>query len=287
MLCVKCGKSMSKAAKFCGGCGNKIEVSSPSSDSSIGGLPKPKNNTIIAGVVGFLAALIIGVGAFLLWNSMSDDVSGGDLSSPSYAVAPEYSEQILEPQPEIGSIMSFGGHNWRVLDVQGGRALIITERIIDFRAYHERREAVTWEVSTIRHYLNNQFFNNFNTTDRARIAETRIANNNNLWFGTHGGNDTNDRIFLLSIEEVIRYFGDSGYLWNRPDTMLWIDDRYNIARIANDAGGNISWWWLRSPGYNSSGAASIDSGGRVGINGGHLRALTDDGGIRPALWLNL
>ena len=203
---------------------------------------------------------------------------------------------IIVPPPQgaavrVGDIIPFGEHNWRVLDVQDGRALIITENVIEERAYHIGGGNITWEHSTIRSYLNNQFFNSFNAADRARIAETRVVNNDNPWFGTPGGNDTTDRIFLLSLEEVVRYFGDSGQLANQnhPNNHGWgFSDQYGTARIARNIHGHESWWWLRSPGSNSHYAANVFSS-TGGLNVGGLIASTGpvSGGVRPALWLEL
>ena len=38
---------------------------------------------------------------------------------------------------KIGSTVSFGGYTWRILDIQNNMALIITENIIEQRAYHD------------------------------------------------------------------------------------------------------------------------------------------------------
>ena len=141
------------------------------------------------------------------------------------------------------------------------------------------------EHSVIRQWLNTDYYNSFLADDRVRIAETRITNADNPWYGTPGGNDTTDRIFLLSLEEVVQYFGDSGQLGNRPDDKWWIDDQYNSARIARDANGTASWWWLRSPGDYSSFAAIVYDDGFLYLTG----SLVDHSscGVRPALWLNL
>ena len=185
----------------------------------------------------------------------------------------------------VGDIIPFSKYSWRVLDIQDGKALILSERVIEKRLYHSSWAAVTWETCTLRQYLNGEFYNSFSTEEKARIAETRIPNNNNPWYGTNGGNVTNDRIFLLSIEEVVKYFGDSGQLRNRPSNSAYINDKYNSARIAQDGNGGASWWWLRSPGINSFYAASVDSDGSIYIN--RVNVVYGGGGIRPALWLNL
>ena len=215
------------------------------------------------------------------------------------------------PQPptatsvSVGDIIQFGGYQWRVLEVQGGRALIITEHVIAERQYHHADVPVTWETSDIRRWLNNDFINRFSESDRARIIQTTVINNDNLWFGTHGGNDTVDRIFLLSIDEVLRYFGDSGLVArgvamsmderdSAGDSFWWggISDRYNNARIARNLDGSPSReWWLRSPGSRPGVAAVVFSGcgdsrlcGALNL-GGYVPWRQD--GVRPALWLNL
>ena len=54
----------------------------------------------------------------------------------------------------VGDIIEFGNYEWRVLDVQGERALVITHRIIESRAYHNTFEDITWADSDMRYYLN-------------------------------------------------------------------------------------------------------------------------------------
>lgn len=58
---------------------------------------------------------------------------------------------------DIGDIIRFGNYEWKVLDIQGNKALIITKEIIDQMPYHNKHEAVTWETSSLRDYLNNDY----------------------------------------------------------------------------------------------------------------------------------
>ena len=211
------------------------------------------------------------------------------------AVQAELPETLLQAatpaaaptEARVGEIIRFGGYYWRVLNVEGNQALVISEYVLFYRQYHHIWEPVTWETSDIRYYLNNDFFNRFSPEDRARIATATVINNDNQWFGTPGGNDTSDRIFLLSIEEVVRYFGDSGQLGNRLDNMNWIRDEYNEARIAKDLGGSASWWWLRSPGIHPGGAAAVYFNGYLRLDGRVVFVEGVGGGVRPALLLNL
>jgi hypothetical protein len=101
-----------------------------------------------------------------------------------------------------------------------------------------------------------------------------------------GGIDTIDKVFLLSIEEAVKYFGDSGQLQNRPKNADYlINDQYNSARIAKFSDDEASWWWLRSPGRDSNRAAYVLDFGYIDLSGGFFNR--DDGGVRPALWLKL
>ena len=182
-------------------------------------------------------------------------------------------------------IYSFGGYDWRILDVQDGKVLLLSEYLLETRAYHESEVNITWANSTLRQYLNSEFYNRFSAEEKARIAETRVLNNDNPWYDTKGGYSTFDKVFLLSVEEVVEYFGDSGQLKNRPRGKSYIDDKYNNARIAKCLGGEVYWWLLRSSGYKSTYAASVSSFGILDVLGDGV--YHSDGYIRPALWLNL
>ncbi|MCL1997959.1 MAG: DUF6273 domain-containing protein [Turicibacter sp.] len=187
----------------------------------------------------------------------------------------------------VGDIITFSGYNWRVLDIQNNQALLLSELILEDRKYNESQTApITWEKCTLRHYLNNDFYNKLSGKDR--IARKTIYNNNNPWFGASGGNNTTDYIFLLSIEEMVQYFGDSWQLKNKnPDPIEdWrIDDQFNQNRIAKDTLGAI-WWWLRSPGGKVNLAAYVERNGKICVFG-NSRGVSASGGVRPALWLNL
>jgi len=173
-----------------------------------------------------------------------------------------------------------------VLEVQNNMVLILSDRIIEKRAYHGDFGGITWEKCDLRKYLNSTFYSSFSADEKARIAEERIVNNNNPRFGTEGGINTTDKIFLLSIGEITKYFGDSGLLRNEdPEGNYWVDDRYNAARIATDNNGEVSWWWLRSPGDTGYYASDVYTNGT--IHAGGVIVTDTDGGVRPALWLNL
>ena len=198
---------------------------------------------------------------------------------------------------QTGDKISFGSYEWRVLEVQNNTALIITEYIIEQRAYHNAYKDITWADCSLRKYLNNEFYDRFSAAEKSRIIPVLNKNPDNQWYGTKGGTDTQDSIFLLSIEETVcRYFGDSSSKLYSPgkNQRYWFErkDKNNskrIARLESRKEGSW-WWWLRSPGRVSIKAVYIHGDGNIGIQGNNiLKGNISDGeckgGLRPALWL--
>ena len=208
-------------------------------------------------------------------------------------------DSILMPiHVKKGDVIAFGNFQWRVLDISNHKALIITENVIEQRAFHNVMEKITWEQSDMRKYLNSEFYDSFSPTEKARITQTKVMNLGNPWYGTRDFEDTEDKIFLLSYEEVVKYFGDSGALESRKGEDHGIcapfgdaiKDKYNKARTALDLNGFNAWWWLRSPGgprdhtdRDHATAGSIDN--VIWICGDDI--CRNDGGVRPAMWVTL
>ena len=96
---------------------------------------------------------------------------------------------------------------------------------------------------------------------------TNIVNSDNADFETDGGNNTTDKVFLLSIDEVIKYFTSAS------------------ERKATLSDGTSIWCWLRSPGCISRHAADVDSDGSVFENG--YAVSSESGAVRPALWIDI
>jgi hypothetical protein len=179
--------------------------------------------------------------------------------------------------PEVGNVIPFAGYDWRVLDVQDGKALLISKYILKVKVYNDSRYAgLTWNTCTLRRYLNVDFYCSL-PADRALISETQVVNNDNPKHETPGGVDTIDKIFLLSIEEAEAYFGSN------EERVAYACDRFGIAWIRKD---KSKKWWLRSPSESNYHAVFVDDKGGIIVDG----CAVDECyvvGVRPALWLNL
>jgi hypothetical protein len=202
---------------------------------------------------------------------------------------------------QIGAIVPFGGYQWRILSIQGDAALMITESIIGQHPYHNAAGDVTWADCALRSYLNGEFVNTFSAAEQARIIPVLNQNHDNPWYGSTGGEDTQDYIFLLSIEEAVcHYFGDSRKnLDNRSAKQrYWFQkkDENNVKRRAT-LHGRGWWWWLRSSGRDNRRAVYIHGDGNIGIQGNgtfryssntiHPSTGDNSGGVRPAVWVRL
>lgn len=179
------------------------------------------------------------------------------------------------PQGEHGEVLPL---EWRVLDVQGDKALLLTDKLIDYQRYHERFASVTWQTCMLRQWLNGEFINKaFSHEQQDKIALVTNQNPNNPIFGTKGGNPTQDKVFALSIDEVKKYFSSEQSM-----TAYLTDFAYQKPWANEDKTG---WWWLRSPGNDNYSVAIVFHSGGVGYPGMHktMRHVA----VRPALWLNL
>ncbi|MGX8796634.1 DUF6273 domain-containing protein [Fusibacter sp. JL298sf-3] len=196
-------------------------------------------------------------------------------------------------------MITFGGYQWRVLKERGDMALIMTEQIIGQLPYNDCAGEVTWRDCSLRKVLNHDFYNAFTAEEQSRIQWVVNRNADNPWYGSAGGGDTRDAIFLLSIEEAVcHYFGDSRKnLDNRSAKQrYWFQkkDANNCKRRATFQDCSW-WWWLRSPGRDNKRAVYVHGDGNIGIQGNGtfryssktVHPLTGDncGGVRPALWL--
>ena len=191
---------------------------------------------------------------------------------------------------KIGETIEFGNYpqeedgtekpiEWIVMKKEGNQVLLLSKYVLDAKPYNEELEAVTWETSDIRQWLNNEFYTTaFNKTEKAKIQTSLIKNEDNSEYGTSGGNDTEDKVFLLSEKEAETLFSN------------WEERIAKATEYAQKSGVCVdekkrSVWQLRTPADESDGAAAVSFYGSVDTYG-YVVDCRDEG-MRPALYLNL
>ncbi len=169
---------------------------------------------------------------------------------------------------------------WQVLDTWGNEVLLITVMGIDTLKYHHEYQEITWEECDLRKWLNDDFvYRAFSDREYDMIKDTHVKNEDNPESHIPGGNDTVDRVFLLSIAEARRYFKDNAARIMKPTD-------YAVARgIQCDSKTGGSPWWLRSPGENVDYAAHMYTDGEIAIEGSYVPVRGC--GVRPAIWITV
>jgi len=127
----------------------------------------------------------------------------------------------------------------------------------------------------------------FTAQEQAAIVTTTVDNSksqgNSKW-STSGGNNTQDKVFLLSYTEANKYFSNDQARRCAPTDYAIKNGAFTSSSYSTAEGKATGWWWLRSPGSSSSSAADVYTSGALGLDYGvHYR----DGLVRPAFWLNL
>ena len=178
---------------------------------------------------------------------------------------------------------------WRVLSVDGDDALILADTVLDGQKYNAVNTSTTWEKCTLRTWLNDDFFAAaFDGEEQSAVRITHNKNADNPNSGRDGGNDTDDNVFLLSIDEVCNdLYGFITDFDCDSRTRCATPSEYAIRRIVGH-GANLTTfchWWLRSAGYHNNQSMVIHPNG-----GGHFishPAWECCHGVRPALHIDL
>ncbi len=201
--------------------------------------------------------------------------------------------------------------NWRVLDLNAG--LVVSEYLLDTQAYSNTvynnsnsteskyayfndsnftNYASDYETSSIRNWLNNDFYNvAFTENQRSEIKTTRIDNKGYFTLqGTAGyerldGEATDDKVFLLTSNDVktSKYGFSSSEKGSSTTREAQGSDYAKNQGLYTISGYNSSFWFLRTPGYNSNSCCLVNE---IGYFYGNYNNVTQtDSGVRPALSL--
>ena len=196
---------------------------------------------------------------------------------------------------------------WKVLDVQDGKALIISEKIlarVRHRYVEDGHGAVTWETSRVRQWLSEDFFDAaFSDEEKTAVYLTNVKSEPNPdYTDTDPGKDTQDYVFVLGLEQYDAYFADDGDLFDaiapytevaRVGNPYAKDELVRTAKyypmnnaVRGNADGSAGWWWLRTVGQDYAADGNfmmrVDAAGKADGVGSD-----SDCGVRPAMWVDI
>lgn len=208
----------------------------------------------------------------------------------------------MSDMPSIGDIIKLGSYEqdaqiengpepiqWIVIKVDNDKSLLLSKYTLDNHPYNDERAEVTWETCSLRKWLNDEFLNTaFDGDERAFIQN--VTNTTENSFGTGhmlrgiGGNATDDKVFVLSAEEVysLRYdFTDLSFVSAMPT-------KYAVSQGAYTDFHGYGWWWLRTPGATQQCTAIVkyDDYGKIKIDDTGVRADALGTSVRPVVWIS-
>lgn len=225
---------------------------------------------------------------------------------------------------EVGDIVPLGSYEqdndtengaepieWMVLAVEDNKALLISVYVLEEIGYHEKFVDTSWKDCTLREWLNKDFYKEaFTSGQKNMILETELVNEDNEEWESEGGEDTVDKVFILSHSELVKYFPGvekryvthtyrhAGESLQAPGTPYAIanglpseamdEDFYDLC--LNEWGyreesltRKASKYWVRTPGCEEGYAMYVTEEGQI-IDSG-ATADTKRRGVRPAMWV--
>lgn len=217
---------------------------------------------------------------------------------------------------------------WIILetDSENHKCLLLSKYAIDTHVYSDTAEAHcghSWHDSTLRRWLNNDFYNNaFSEEEKKRIVTSQIEDTCEeglcIWDKDHKATslgNIKDKVFLLSINEVSKYkmpFEDrvqKAYLELLENNKLCLDglDTWNYFNELSehqsfyrlDAEKNIDFcllmnektkntykgriWWLRTSNFAGKRAWCLGDDEEKNVYAVNKKGI----GVRPAMWVYL
>lgn len=265
-------------------------------------------------------------------------------SSVSSVPAAETTAPVEESKAEIsrtssfniGDIVTFGHYDqdnnedngaepiqWEVIDIQDGKALLLSRYVIDNASYNEPEgvegsgvtEERSWESSDVYNWLTADFANAvFTNTEAADIAQDGISADE-------------QGVFLLSFDEAIRYFdmqegtqtkaggdedepNEARIVYSQKalckaspkadkrkkaetfeqDDYDYLAEHCSVTYDESVIGNSYSSYWLRTShgdgSENDPCAYRIDETGLIKPENTIKTVKTREDGIRPAVWVN-
>lgn len=260
-------------------------------------------------------------------NEVRKDYLGNIITDPDVLLSrTEYSTPIIEnefrmpdddefssfQELKYNSVLKMGSYEqdnniengkepleWIVLKIWSdeGYALLISKYAIDYMEFYGEN-AKNWHDSMIRNWLNTSFYNEtFSSTEKEIISDTIVFSfdYDSKYYNSGRGHETNDKIFILSVDEMGYNFGfgganysDKKRICNPTEYALSFVGKYDYVPTENVE------YWLRTKcddehifdrhkvNYSVCKASFVKSDGSIDTSGGYNKKF-----IRPAMYIRI
>ncbi|MBQ8178466.1 MAG: hypothetical protein IJ033_04655 [Clostridia bacterium] len=186
---------------------------------------------------------------------------------------------------------------WSVVKQNNGKALAVSQLILDSQCFYTDRNtrengnktiyANNWEQSSLRQWLNNDFYNAaFSDNQKNAIIAESLDNKTTAYDGSYNDyancqNNTTDNVFLLSYKDVT----DTALGFNSSNLRKWSTDYAKAQGLYSSP--NVDYkglWWLRSADSNTSSMVALVN--PIGTTGNQY-VNTTSYGVVPAIIVNI
>lgn len=223
-----------------------------------------------------------------IWVSLKEITT--QISEPKNDVSEEMDKiQKAIWSSSIGDSVIFGAYEqdnnsvngkepieWMVLDIKDDRALLVSKKALDSKSVNPT-DNVSWEECMLRAWLNSAFYESaFSEEEKDQVLWTKVTMDKNPKNSMNLGNDTTDKVFLLSIKEAEELFLNDEQRMCEPTAYA----KTNGAHISSN--GKV-YWWLRTLMQSRNGY--VDSEGEIEYRGEMIKRA--DFAVRPAIWIKL
>lgn len=162
---------------------------------------------------------------------------------------------------ELSTQVEFASMQWRVLDKVEDNVLLIKDHALGSTPFNDSGAPCTWATSSVRTFLNTTFLEeNFYEDELNAINDSEVITPANPYYkGVDGGENTIDKVYLLSITEEEKY----------------VEQLHSTETC----------WWLRTPGAFEGSMAFVYRDKQV-MPYGYDVASTEIT-VKPVIWVSL
>ena len=233
----------------------------------------------------FLASLLLFPGICVTASAQKTDFEKFAQKPSAETEDPEVEIPDLQPGKTVlfGHYEQDGNRNngkepieWLILSAEDGQALVTSLKMLEVKQYHSEQTEVTWENCSLRKWLNEDFFKSaFTEDEQDHILLKTIHTPDNPEFSTSGGNDTQDQIFLMSLDEAESLFDT--WKSRAGEMTTWTKNNADKVKASES-------WWLRSSGQDARYAAYVYRSGEPAPAGNQVSVYAK---VRPSFYLDI
>ena len=226
-------------------------------------------------------------------SSIPDAMVDGSSGNKFYAF-PDSKEPTKQVEPDY-EIVKFGKYEqdnntengkedieWYVADRDGDYALLVSRYIIDKAPVSYAKNSYrVWEISPVREWLNGAFIEeSFTAEEAALIRTTHVIMDQNPDYPSDSGNDTDDKVFYLSLTELLKYFPTAESRICKATTYA---NKRGVTILSSTHAADYS---LRTIGIIQERSVAVGPYGSIKTRG-DFPIHRNDNTVRPAMWVKI